>query len=287
MIFLNERHSKRQIKKRMGKPRRNAAPFWRRIWFGGFLSVAIIIFGAGSGWWIFSSGWLDERINRIMWSGISILSKSGFKLSEILVVGRFYTSQKDLRRAMRLERGSPILTYDLKAARKRVEALPWIRHVSVERMLPDKILLFIEESQALAIWQNNGKFSLIDKEGKIIKGVNLNQFQDLMVVIGKHAPNNTAELFALLETQPSLKKLIKTAIWVGGRRWNLRMEGEIDIRLPEKNVADALARLVDYERAHQILGEDIKALDLRIPDRLIISKKTPKKNQILRNGQET
>ena len=94
-------------------------------------------------------------------------------------------------------------------------------------------------------------------------------------------------MFSLLETQPELKRLVRTAIWVGGRRWNLRMSEEIKVRLPEKNADDALARLAKYEKSHKILGQDIKIVDLRFPDRLVINKGHKKTNINVIFGQET
>ena len=75
----------------------------------------------------------------------------GLKVDEILVIGRRETAQKDLLAAVRLARGAPILAFDLQAARKRIEALPWIKTVSVERMLPDTVLLNIKERRPLAL----------------------------------------------------------------------------------------------------------------------------------------
>ena len=151
----------------------------------------------------------------------------------------------------------------------------------------DKIFLSIEESLPLAVWQNKGKFSLIDDQGDIVSNVDLKKFKDLMVVVGEGAAKNTAKLFSLLASQPELKRLVKTAIWIGGRRWNLRMLEEIKVRLPEKNADDALARLAEYEKSHRILGQNIKTVDLRFPDRLVINK-GPKKTSInVILGQET
>ena len=138
-----------------------------------------------------------------------------------------------MRKALRLSVGAPLLNYDLEAAKKRIEALPWIRQVSVKRMLPNTILLSISESRALAIWQNKGKFSLINEQGEEIKVSDLRKFNSLMVVVGKDAPTNTRSLFSFLKTEPALYRQVKAAVWVSGRRWNLKMEGEINVRLPE------------------------------------------------------
>ena len=287
MKHVNYSKTNPKVRNNLGKPRKNALPIWRRVWFGGiFVSffTMLVLYG---GYWLISSGWANQTAETIKWKAISLLSKTGFKLKEILVVGRLETSQKSLRKAMRLDRGAPILTYDLEAARLRVEALPWIRHVSIKRMLPETILVSITESRPLAIWQNDGKFCLIDTNGNVIEGIDFKKFNSLMLVVGQEAPNNTAELFALLETDHNMQHLVKAAIWVGGRRWNLRMKGEINVQLPEKNAAAAWARLARYERIHQILRKNVQTLDLRISDRVIIRKRRSEPAVELLRGQET
>ena len=62
---------------------------------------------------------------------------------------------------------------------------------------------------------------------------------------------------------------------------------EINVRLPEKNADDALARLAEYEKLHKILGQNIKTFDLRFPDRLVINKGSKKTKNNVRLGQET
>ncbi len=211
----------------------------------------------------------------------------GFQVNEILVVGRKETSASVLRETIQLSRGAPILAFDLNAAQERVEKLPWVRNATVERMLPDTILLSIEERKPLAIWQHKGKFALIDEQGEIILREGLARFSDLLVVVGEQAPLEAKRLIETLNTQPDLLSMVQAAVWVGGRRWNLRLTGDIDVRLPEGDPAAAWTRLAEYEKAHRVLERDVQVLDLRIPDRLIVRKASPKKSTPTQTGRET
>ena len=104
----------KKTQRKAAKRRKNAAPIWRRFWFGGLFSVIFLVSGSLGSWWLVSNNWIDNSLDKIKWKTIALLSKSGFTLSEILVVGRVQTSEKELRQVMRLGRGAPILTYDLK-----------------------------------------------------------------------------------------------------------------------------------------------------------------------------
>lgn len=278
---------KSSLKGALGKPRKRAAPIWRSRWLTGALSMVMVALVIGGVWWGVTSGAGARMVEDVRWRAIAFSSKIGFRVNEILVVGRSETSQKELRKAMRLDRGAPILAYDLEEARKRVESLPWVHQATVERMLPDTILLTVKERKALAIWQNKGAFALIDIRGEVILKSGLERFGDLVVVVGEDAPVKTAELLETLNTQPELRRLVKAAVWVGGRRWNLRLAGDIDVRLPEDDTAGAWTRLAEYERVHQVLERDVQILDLRIPDRLIVRKVPSKKSNKNASGQET
>ena len=87
----------------------------------------------------------------------------------------------------------------------------------------------------------------------------MERYRHLKVVVGDGAPEKTAELAALLEREPMLNSRIVAAVWVAGRRWNLRLDNGIDIRLPEEDPGAALQRLGQLERDHRLLARDIAA----------------------------
>ena len=56
-----------------------------------------------------------------------------------------------------------MLTFDTAAAKSRLEAVPWIRHAQVMRLLPSTLQLVIEEREPYAVWQNQGKTFVVDE----------------------------------------------------------------------------------------------------------------------------
>ncbi len=59
-------------------------------------------------------------------------------------------------------------------------------------------------------------------------------------------------------------------MFVGERRWNLRLANGLDIRLPEDNVEKALATLSRLDSEEQLFSRDITSIDMRLPDRLTV-----------------
>lgn len=274
-------------KSQRGQPRKRVVPLWRqRSTLAAFVVVLMAMISSG-GVWMWNSGLLERGVEQAKWSLIAFSGKLGFTVEDVLVVGRSQTTRDELVQAVRLARGAPILSYDLVEARKRVEVLPWVMSASVERMLPDTILLSVVERQPLALWQSKGRFELIDHEGKIIAQQSIERFSDLMVVVGKDAPEHAAQLLSILQTQPYLMDMAMSAVRVGGRRWNVRLKGDIDVRLPAERAEAAWSRLAEYESRHGILSRDVKVLDLRLPDRLIVRRTANGPEEELTPGRET
>ncbi len=291
MMFRKTKKTKKTKKMattaRRGQRRRRATPLWRDRAVLAVLATLAIGSVAGGGVWLWQSGWVARTTAEVKQQVIAASARLSFTVQEIMVVGRDQTSPKALLKALRLKRGSPILAFDLEAARRRLEDLPWVRSASVERVLPDTVVMRVVERQALALWQRKGRFSLIDELGTVIPERRVGRFSRLPVVVGKDAPAHAADLLETLKTQPQLMTRVKAAVWIGGRRWNVRLDNGIDVRLPEDKAVDAWARLAEYQRRHKVLARDIRVLDLRLPDRLIVrpAKSAPRTKK--KRGQET
>ena len=269
------------------RPRRRATPLWRTGWARTIALALILSVATGGGWWLWSGGWLPRIAEQARWTLIAASAELGLRVEEILVVGRHETSRRAMLKAVRLARGAPILAFDPEAAKRRIEALPWVRLATVKRMLPDTVLLGVVEREALALWQHKGRFALIDHDGTVILDRGIERFAGLLVVVGKDAPAHAAALLGMLATQPALLSRVKTAVRAGGRRWNLRFESGIDVRLPEENPTSAWARLAEYERTNKVLARDVEMLDLRLPDRLIVRRAPRPERQPAGHDRET
>ncbi len=257
--------------KRKKQPRRRAMSRQQRRRIAIVFVAVGLMGGAGlAGWKAVETGWLAQRMEiaqlRVFWA----TADAGLVVNEVLVRGRQITARDDLIATLDIHRGMPILAIDIEEARKRIESLGWVRSATIARRLPDTIYLRIEERQALALWQNKGRVVLIDREGAVIQRHKLEGFAALPLVVGEDAPENAAPLLDLLHTYPAVSGQVEAAVRVSGRRWNLRLRNGIDIRLPAQGVAAALDRLSEYQREHALFERDVIAVDLRVPDRLIV-----------------
>lgn len=199
---------------------------------------------------------------------------AGFQVRDILVVGREATPRKALLDALDVGYGDAIIGVDLQTARERLLALPWVKAASVERVLPDTLIVRLSERRPVALWQQQrGQYAVIDREGNVLDNDTASSFSDLLVVAGDEAPAHVGALINMLRSEPKLMAHVESAMWVGGRRWNVFLDNGINIRLPEDDPAGAWQRLAAYDRMHALLSKNIRAIDMRLPDKLILQSK--------------
>ena len=203
---------------------------------------------------------------------VDLSSTMGFRLGALTVEGRAMTTREDLLGALDAEPGTPIVVIDVSRARAKVEALPWVKSAKIERRLPGTIHIKLEERLPYALWQRDGRYTLVDHEGHLIVDVPAAEFQ-LPLIVGADAPAHAAVLFETLRAEPDLARRVQAAVRVGARRWNIHFdsyENGISVRLPEDNIKDAWARLAALDRDHKILERDLEFIDLRFKDQLIV-----------------
>jgi cell division protein FtsQ len=200
---------------------------------------------------------------------------AGLRVRDIVIEGRANTPEPLLRAALGVNKGDPMLGFSLEQARQRIETLSWIEHASVERRLPDTIVVNIQERRPFAIWQNDGKFLLIDRNGQVVAHQDVANFRSLPLVVGPGAPASAATLLDALTARPSLQQRVVAAVRVGERRWNLRMTNGADVMLPEGHEVVALDRLMQLQQDHDLLDRPLVAIDMRLPDRLVLRPHPP------------
>ena len=195
----------------------------------------------------------------------------GFAVQTIRIEGRQKTPEAMVRAALGVSAGDPILGFSVSEARARLETITWVQSATVERRLPGTIVVQLVERRPFAVWQNEGKFSLVDRDGGIVTDSDVAVFAgQLPLVVGQGAPKAAAALLELLAAQPDVQAHLVAAVRVGDRRWNLRMNNGADVMLPEGAEAAALAKLAALQASHALLDRPLAVIDLRLPDRLVV-----------------
>jgi len=259
--------TKRKVQK---TTRRRSRVFidWRLARRAAPVGAAVLLLGGFA--WLWQDGWFGRQAEALQQAALTGTADLGLRVEEVYVEGRSRTDGATILARLGLKLGDPILGIDPRTARADLEALPWVSAASVERQLPDTIFIRLKERQPLALWQQKGVIRLIDLDGEVIPEIEPRRFAHLPLVVGRDAPVHAAKLIAVMNSEPELRDRVTAAVRVAGRRWNIQIEGRIDVRLPEDNAAAAWAQLARIERQQGVLSRDVIVVDLRLPDRLVV-----------------
>lgn len=242
---------------------------------------------ASGGWYVAESGLIEKSRMTINQAGDLAARHLGLVLSDILVEGRYRTGRDALVETLAISRGTPILAIDLAALHERLTALPWVRTATVERRLPDTLFVKIEERVPMALWQRGNSLDLIDTDGRVIDGQNVRRFADLPIVIGEEAPARAREFLAVLAREPDLAGRVRAISWIGNRRWDVHLDSGIDVELPERNPDQAWGHLAQLQRDHRVLDRDVIAIDLRLPNQLVVRVAPDLTDRLRKPGKDT
>ncbi len=200
------------------------------------------------------------------------VGRAGFQVKKVEVVGADRIDRLKVYDIALAQKDRSMAAVELDDVRRDLMQYGWIKDARVSRRLPDTLVVDIVERTPAAIWQNDGRLSLIDDSGIVLEPVTVATMPDLPLVIGPNANRRAQDLDALLAEASSLKELLAGATWVGNRRWDLRFRSGETLSLPEGDAEakSALAKFAHMDGANRLLGRGILRFDMRDPSRFVL-----------------
>lgn len=195
---------------------------------------------------------------------------AGFRIVSVALAGQHHVSREEVLAAAGVTGSTSLLFLDVEQTRERLKTNPWIADATVLKLYPGELQIGIKEREAFALWQKDGQVSVIADDGTVLEPYVSPRLIELPLVVGRGAETRAKEFLALLDRYPALRAFVRAAVLVGERRWNLRLNNGIDVRLPETDIAPALERLVALDKEKNLITRDIVAIDLRLPDRVTV-----------------
>ena len=238
-----------------------------------FCSIGLVVFFL----WIKHNGDYDKIRISILQIAETSQNISNAVLKNILLDGHKYTPKEEIIAAVtgndtegKVQIGYPIMQIDLWKIKTRLEKLTWIKHASITRQLPSTLSISMVERQPMALWQNKGRVSLIDSDGEIIHEHNLQQFSNLIILVGDEIPYNAGHFLKFIATTPEIANMISSGTLINGRRWNVKLKNDILIKLPEDNPEKSWEYLTKKQQDSKILESNVKIIDLRIEQKMFV-----------------
>jgi cell division protein FtsQ len=195
---------------------------------------------------------------------------AGFNIASVALTGNKHLNREEILATAGVTGRASLLFFDVADARARLLTNPWIATATVQKLLPDRLVIAITERQAFALWQKAGRVGVIADDGTVLEPYVLRRYAHLPLVVGNGAEIRAKEFLGLLDRHPELRGGVRASVLVAERRWNLRLKNGVDVRLPEFDLDHALDQIATLERDSKLSGRDITTIDLRLPDRVTV-----------------
>ncbi|WP_408634564.1 cell division protein FtsQ/DivIB [Pseudogemmobacter bohemicus] len=157
---------------------------------------------------------------------------------------------------------------DLEAARARIEELDAVRGAELRVRSGGVLSVLITERQPVLVWRQATGLTLVDETGHRVAGLfERADRDDLALIAGEGADKAAPEALDILAAAGPIAPRIRGLVRMGDRRWDIVLDRNQRILLPEDNPVRALERLLALDQAQDMLARDLASVDLRLPNR--------------------
>lgn len=217
----------------------------------------------------------NDYLNRSVLSAKNCLSDFakdiGLEVKEISIHGNSRLNKKQILRKIGIKNGDGIFIVDLNEIKKKLDELAWIKDVVIKRSLSGKIDLYLTEKEAIAIYHDakSNNFYLVDKEGNLIDASIPCFFKSLPTLSGGEANKFAPSILEKIGKYEEIRSRLTAMAFIQKRRWNLKLNNQIEIKLPEDGVEEALEALNKIVEQGKATSGDVLGLDFRIAGKVI------------------
>ena len=201
-------------------------------------------------------------------------SVMGFTISQVAVEGIDQLDQNEIVSSLELGQNKSLFSFDINTARQQLSKLAWVKDAIVAKSYPDQLIVTITERQPFAIWQKDNALNLIERGGDAIVGLEKAQidenFSNLPLLVGEGANHAGAQILYLSSKVEALENRIRAYARIAERRWDLHLENGMVVRLPD-DASTGLSELARLDQLHNLLALDVEVIDLRLPERLVVT----------------
>jgi len=200
-----------------------------------------------------------------------VTSRAGFAIEDVNITGNVETSEIDVLQQIGLDGWTSMVGFDVENARQRIAELPWVDSVEVRKIYPARVEVQINERKPYAIWQFGQELRVVEANGAVIAPFYGGRLAALPRVIGAGADKAGPAIIEAVAAHPQLASRVTAYIRVADRRWDLRLYNGVTVRLPEANVAAALAEVARLDVEYALFERDLSVVDMRLEDRITVA----------------
>ena len=237
-------------------------PRLRLIFTLGFLSL--LIFCATLGLFINVNVW--ENISAIKKDlKLAFVERPEFMIKVASIDGSSDELANEIREILPLDFPVSYFDLDIKYLHKVVNEIPAVASAAIKISVGGVLQINVTEKSPAFIWRKDNVMSVIDETGSFIRIANSRvDYPKLPLVVGEAADLAVSEISSLMQANEYFKDHVRAFIRVGERRWDLILENNVRIMLPQREFLAAFDRLMLMNEAGSLLSGRLSNIDMRL-----------------------
>lgn len=196
----------------------------------------------------------------------------GLGIDQISLDGHEFTYDADVFDALDLGNVRTFAAFDAKAAKDRIERLPWVATAELTRVYPNRLDIRITERKPYAVWTRGDKTFLVDVTGRVLAPVPAGSTPELPRIRGEGAPELAKAFLDLVDRYPALRTRVDSAERVGERRWTLHLKGKVELLLPASAEERALSEIMSDAKLAALTEASNITIDYRVRGRVAVNR---------------
>ncbi|MEW9919072.1 cell division protein FtsQ/DivIB [Marimonas sp. MJW-29] len=198
----------------------------------------------------------------------SIEERPEFMVKLMAVDGASGELAAEIRGVMPFELPQSSFDLDLPELRRQISALNGVKTASV-RIRPGGILsVEVTPRIPVALWRHEDGLALLDDSGAFVADAAARaDYPQLPLIVGEGAARHVPEALRLMRAADALGDRVRGIVRMGDRRWDVVLDRDQRIMLPETDALQALERVIALENAQEVLTRDVARVDMRLGQR--------------------
>ncbi len=153
---------------------------------------------------------------------------------------------------------------DLDRFRKLIEAVDAVESASVKVGAGGVLNVAVTERKPAILWRTEASLEMLDATGhRVATLLDRTARPDLPVIAGVGAEENVPEALAVLGAAGPVLPHVRGLVRVGDRRWDLVLDRDQRVMLPETDPVRAVEQAIAIDAAEDLFTRDVATLDLR------------------------
>jgi cell division protein FtsQ len=149
-----------------------------------------------------------------------------------------------------------------------LKSIYFLDKIEVKKKYPNTLILKISETEPIAFFLKDNKNFLLDSKENLIPVEKINLDNNYPYIYGLNADKNFLNMLSLLNKAKFPVKKIKSYYYFKIGRWDLKLENNQLIKLPNEETKKAIAKLIELLKQEDFKNYEV--IDLRINDRIIV-----------------